>query len=69
MFPAALAVCTSAPRAPPEPEITGVRRGKQAPPPAISARARPLWPAPSVDPRLTPAPGPLPREAVKLLQA
>jgi hypothetical protein len=69
MPPEALAVCTRAPRAPPEPEITEVHRGKQAPPPAISARARPLRPAPSVDPRLAPAPGPLPREAVKLLQA
>jgi hypothetical protein len=69
MPPEALAVCTRAPKAPPEPEITGVRRGKQAPPPAITARARPLWLAPSVDPSLAPAPGPLPHEAVKLLQA
>jgi hypothetical protein len=56
MPPEALAVCTRAPKAPPEPEITGIRRGKQSPPPAITAQARPLWPAPSVDPQPRPSP-------------
>jgi hypothetical protein len=34
------------PRAPPKPRITGVRREKRAPPPAIPAQARPSWPPP-----------------------
>jgi hypothetical protein len=56
MPPEALAVCTRGPRASPEIEITGVSRGKQAPPPAIFARAWPLWPAPSVHPQPRPSP-------------
>jgi hypothetical protein len=54
--PEALVVCTRAPKAPTEPDITGIRRGKQAPPPAITARARPLWQAPSVGPQPRPSP-------------
>jgi hypothetical protein len=54
--PEALAVCTHAPRAPLEPEITGVHRGKRAPPPAITAQARPLWPVFSVNPQPHPSP-------------
>jgi hypothetical protein len=46
----ALVVSTCAPKAPPEPVITGVRRGRQAPPPATTAQARPPWPAIPVDP-------------------
>jgi hypothetical protein len=56
MPPEALAIGTRAPRAPSEPEITGARREKQAPPPAISAQARPSWPAPSVGPQPRPNP-------------
>jgi hypothetical protein len=52
----ALAFGTRAIKAPPEREITGAHCGKQAPPPAISARARPSWPAPSVDPQPRPSP-------------
>jgi hypothetical protein len=52
----ALAIGTHAPRASPEPEVTGARREKQAPPPAITARARPSWPAPSVEPQPRPSP-------------
>jgi hypothetical protein len=48
--PNALAVFTCAPKAPPEPVITGVRHERQAPPPATTARARPPWLALSVDP-------------------
>jgi hypothetical protein len=65
MPPEALAVGTCTPRASPEPEITGARREKQAPPPAISAQARPSWPAFFVEPQHRP----IPSEAVKLLQA
>jgi hypothetical protein len=54
--PEAFAICTCAPKAPPEPEITRVRRGKQAPPPPITARARPPWPAFPVDPQPRPSP-------------
>jgi hypothetical protein len=54
--PGALVVCTRAPKAPPEPKITGVRRGQRAPPPAITTRARPWWPVLSVDPQPHPSP-------------
>jgi hypothetical protein len=67
--PEALAVCTRTPRALPKPEIIGVHRGKWAPPLAITAQARPLWLVFSVNPSHALAPGQLPREAVKLLQA
>jgi hypothetical protein len=69
MPPEALAISTCTPRASPEPKITGARREKRAMPPAISAQARPWWPAFSFEPRLALAPGSLPSEAVKLLQA
>jgi hypothetical protein len=67
--PKALVVFTCAPKALPEPVITGVRRERQAPPPATTARARPPWPALSVDPSLARALGRLSREAMKLSQA
>jgi hypothetical protein len=56
MPPKALAVGTCTSRASPEPEIIGARREKQAPPPAISAQARPSWPAFSVEPQPRPSP-------------
>jgi hypothetical protein len=54
--PEALAVFTCAPKAPLEPVITEVRRERQAPPSASTARARPSWPALSVDPQPRPSP-------------
>jgi hypothetical protein len=54
--PKAVAVFTCALKAPPELVITGVRRDRQAPPPATNARARPLWPAFSADPHPRPSP-------------
>jgi hypothetical protein len=56
MPPEALAVGTRAPRASPEPELTGAHREKQAPPPAITVRALPSWSAPSVEPQPHPSP-------------
>jgi hypothetical protein len=48
----ALSVFTCAPKALPEPVITGVRGERQAPPPATTARAWPPWPALSINPQL-----------------
>jgi hypothetical protein len=62
----AIAVFPRAPKLPPKPMVTGVRRERQAPPPATTARVQPPWPAFSVDPNLARALGQLPREAMKL---
>jgi hypothetical protein len=51
-----LVVITCAPRAPPEPVITRVRREWQAPSPATTTRARPPWPAFPVDSQPRPSP-------------
>jgi hypothetical protein len=67
--PKALAVCTCAPKAPPEPEITGVRRWKRAPPPpSLPEHGRRDQSFPSTS-SLALAPRRLLREAVKLRQA
>jgi hypothetical protein len=47
----AIAVFTRAPKLPPKPVVTGVHCERQAPPPATTARARPPWPAFSIDPQ------------------
>jgi hypothetical protein len=67
--PKALAVFTRAPKAPPEPVITEVRREREAPrPPPLPEHGRHGQPFPST-PSLARALGKLPREAVKLFQA